>query len=144
MTQWYPASPALWQGRDDSIEAPDARRLFQTVTRSETFSPENWQQKIALMGFACDEGVKRNAGRPGAAGAPDALRKALANMASHQGHERLVDLGNWVAPTPDLEGAQQALRDAVSRCLRAGMRTLVLGGGHETAFGHGAGVLDAF
>ncbi|EBX4863662.1 formimidoylglutamase, partial [Salmonella enterica subsp. enterica serovar Typhimurium] len=52
MTQWYPASPALWQGRDDSIEAPDARRLFQTVTRSETFSPENWQQKIALMGFA--------------------------------------------------------------------------------------------
>ncbi|OSJ55894.1 formimidoylglutamase, partial [Salmonella enterica subsp. enterica serovar Newport str. SHSN004] len=81
MTQWYPASPALWQGRDDSIEAPDARRLFQTVTRSETFSPENWQQKIALMGFACDEGVKRNAGRPGAAGGPDALRKALANMA---------------------------------------------------------------
>ncbi|ENG9752652.1 formimidoylglutamase [Salmonella enterica] len=144
MTQWYPASPALWQGRDDSIEAPDARRLFQTVTRSETFSPENWQQKIALMGFACDEGVKRNAGRPGAAGGPDALRKALANMTSHQGHERLVDLGNWVAPTPDLEGAQQALRDAVSRCLRAGMRTLVLGGGHETAFGHGAGVLDAF
>ncbi|EBB9866009.1 formimidoylglutamase, partial [Salmonella enterica] len=129
MTQWYPASPALWQGRDDSIEAPDARRLFQTVTRSETFFPENWQQKIALMGFACDEGVKRNSGRPGAAGAPDALRKALANMASHQGHERLVDLGNWVAPTPDLEGAQQALRDAVSRCLRAGMRTLVLGGG---------------
>ncbi|EAR0487315.1 formimidoylglutamase, partial [Salmonella enterica] len=77
MTQWYPASPALWQGRDDSIEAPDARRLFQTVTRSETFFPENWQQKIALMGFACDEGVKRNAGRPGAAGGPDALRKAL-------------------------------------------------------------------
>ncbi|ENT4887980.1 formimidoylglutamase, partial [Salmonella enterica] len=144
MMQWYPASLALWQGRDDSTEAPDARRLFQTVTRSEAFVPENWPQQIALMGFACDEGVKRNAGRPGAAGAPDALRKALANMACHDGHERLVDLGNWVAPTPDLEGAQQALRDAVSRCLRAGMHTLVLGGGHETAFGHGAGVLDAF
>lgn len=69
MTQWYPASPALWQGRDDSTEAPDARRLFQTVTRSEAFVPENWPQHIALMGFACDEGVKRNAGRPGAAGA---------------------------------------------------------------------------
>ncbi len=55
MTQWYPASPALWQGRDDSIEAPDARRLFQTVTRSETF-PRKLAAKIALMGFACDEG----------------------------------------------------------------------------------------
>lgn len=41
------------------------------------------------MGFACDEGVKRNAGRPGAAGGPDALRKALANMASHQ------DMNGW-------------------------------------------------
>ncbi len=90
MTQWYPASPALWQGRDDSIEAPDARRLFSDRHAQRDLFPENWQQKIALMGFACDEGVKRNAGRPGAAGAPDALRKALANMASHQG-----DMNGW-------------------------------------------------
>ncbi|VGI56423.1 imidazolonepropionase [Klebsiella pneumoniae] len=40
--------------------------------------------------------------------------------------------------------AAQALREAVADCQRAGKRTLVLGGGHETAFGHGAGVLDAF
>lgn len=43
-----------------------------------------------------------------------------------------------------LEAAHQALREAVADCQRAGKRTLVLGGGHETAFGHGAGVLDAF
>lgn len=43
-----------------------------------------------------------------------------------------------------LEAAHQALREAVAACQRAGKRTLVLGGGHETAFGHGAGVLDAF
>ena len=43
-----------------------------------------------------------------------------------------------------LEVAHQALREAVADCQRAGKRTLVLGGGHETAFGHGAGVLDAF
>ncbi|MGS9149612.1 arginase family protein, partial [Salmonella enterica subsp. enterica serovar Infantis] len=82
--------------------------------------------------------------RPGAAGGPDALRTALATMASHQGHERRVALGKWVAPTPALEGAQQALRDAVCRCVGAGMRTLVLGGGHDCEFGPGAGVLDAF
>jgi arginase family enzyme len=45
-------------------------------------------------GFECDEGVKRNQGRPGAVQAPDVLRKALANMASHQGHERLADMGS--------------------------------------------------
>ncbi len=43
-----------------------------------------------------------------------------------------------------LEAAHQALREAVADCQRAGKRTLVPGGGHETAFGHGAGVLDAF
>lgn len=41
------------------------------------------------MGFACDEGVKRNAGRPGAAGAPDALRKALANIPATR------DMNGW-------------------------------------------------
>ncbi len=45
MTQWYPASPALWQGRDDSIEAPDARRLFQAITRSEAFSPKTGSKR---------------------------------------------------------------------------------------------------
>ena len=144
MTQWEAAAPGLWQGRDDSGEAANALRLFQTIARSQMFSPEQYRDKIALLGFACDEGVKRNHGRPGAAGAPDALRSALANLASHAGHERLVDMGNLLAPTADLEGAQQALRDAVSRCQRTGMRTFVLGGGHETAFGHGAGIFDAF
>lgn len=144
MTNWQPASPALCQGRDDRAESPNALRLFQTITQSPTFSPEMYREQIALLGFACDEGVKRNQGRTGAAGAPDALRKALANLASHAGHQRLVDLGNIVAQAPDLEGAQQALRTAVQRCLQAEMRTFVLGGGHETAFAHGAGVLDAF
>ena len=144
MTNWQPASPALWQGRDDRAESPNALRLFQTITQSPTFSPEMYREQIALLGFACDEGVKRNQGRTGAAGAPDALRKALANLASHAGHQRLVDVGNSVAQAPDLEGAQQALRTAVQRCLQAEMRTFVLGGGHETAFAHGAGVLDAF
>lgn len=144
MTHWEPADANLWQGRDDSAEAENALRLFQTIALSQTFSPEHYRDKLALLGFACDEGVKRNHGRPGAAGAPDALRKALANLASHAGHERLVDMGNFLAPTADLEGAQQALREAVAQCQRAGMHTFVLGGGHETAFGHGAGVLDAF
>lgn len=53
--------------------------------------------------------------------------KALANLASHDGHHRLVDLGNIVAQAPDLEGAQQALRNAVQRCQQENMRTFVLG-----------------
>ena len=133
MKLWQPTPDGLWQGRDDSGEAANALRLFQTITLSAAFSPENYREQIALLGFACDEGVKRNQGRTGAAGAPDALGNALANLASHQGHDRLVDLGNIVAQAPDLEGAQQALRHAVQRCQQAEMRTFVLGGGHARA-----------
>lgn len=123
MSHWHPASPALWQGRDDRAESPNALRLFQTITLSAAFSPENYREQIALLGFACDEGVKRNQGRTGAAGAPDALRKALANLASHQGHDRLVDLGNIVAQAPDLEGRSRryAMRYSVVSRLRCAL-----------------------
>lgn len=142
MNLWYPVDPAIWQGRDDSAEADNALRLFQTLHVNPHFVPE--AQRIALLGFACDEGVRRNQGRTGAAQGPQVIRQALANMASHAGHERLVDMGNIQIEGQGLEAAQQALREAVFACQRAQMRTLVLGGGHETAFGHGAGVLDAF
>ena len=144
MNLWHPADRALWQGRDDSAEAPNALRLFQTINNSGEFAPQRHDGKIALLGFECDEGVKRNQGRPGAAQGPDTLRKALANMASHTGHDQLVEMGNIRAQPEELEAAQQALHDAVFACQQAQMRTLVLGGGHETAFGHGSAILDAF
>lgn len=142
MKLWQPVSPEVWQGRDDRAEASNALRVFQTLQQRPTFQPTS--DGIALLGFCCDAGVTRNQGRAGAAQAPDVLRAALANMASHSGHRRLADMGNITVEGDGLEAAQQALSEAVSLCLRAGMRTLVLGGGHETAWGHGKGVLDAF
>ncbi|MGD8105225.1 formimidoylglutamase [Pantoea sp. FN0302] len=144
MKQWRPTSAEVWQGRDDSGEAANALRLFQTIICSTTFCPEQLPGDIALLGFACDEGVRRNHGRTGAAQAPAILRRALANLASHAEHTRLADCGDIFVEQDNLEQAQQALREAVLACQRAGKRTLVLGGGHETALGHGLGVLDAF
>lgn len=142
MNFWRPTPSEIWQGRDDRAEASNALRIFQTLRQAEHFIPVS--SGIALLGFASDEGVKRNHGRPGAAHAPDVLRKALANMASHHGHDRLVDMGTITVEADQLEPAQQALSDGVKSCQHAGMRTLVFGGGHETAWGHGRGVLDAF
>ncbi|WP_449548314.1 formimidoylglutamase [Lelliottia amnigena] len=142
MNFWRPTSSEIWQGRDDRAEASNALRIFQTLRQAEHFIPVS--SGIALLGFASDEGVKRNHGRPGAAHAPDVLRKALANLASHHGHDRLVDMGTITVEADQLEPAQQALSDGVKSCQHAGMRTLVFGGGHETAWAHGRGVLDAF
>ena len=142
MNFWRPTPSEIWQGRDDRAEASNALRIFQTLRQAEHFIPVS--SGIALLGFASDEGVKRNHGRPGAAHAPDVLRKALANMASHHGHDRLVDMGTITVEADQLEPAQQVLSDGVKSCQHAGMRTLVFGGGHETAWAHGRGVLDAF
>jgi len=142
MKLWRPTSPDIWQGRDDSAEASNALRLFQTVQQTDRFVPK--QSGIALIGFECDAGVKRNHGRPGALQAPDVLRKALANMASQEGHARITDMGTITVEDDELEAAQRALSDAVQTCQQSGMRTLVFGGGHETAWAHGRGVLDAF
>lgn len=65
MMLWQATPASLWQGRDDSAEAPNALRLFQTIARAERFAPQEMPGDIALLGFACDEGVRRNRGVPG-------------------------------------------------------------------------------
>lgn len=141
---WQPIPPDIWQGRDDSAESPKALRLFQTVVQANDFTPEQYPHQIALLGFACDEGVRLNKGRIGAKNAPDAIRKAMANMASYPAHKQLVDFGNIYCPDHQLPKAQESLSKQVQRCHQHHLKTLVLGGGHETAFGHGLGVYQAY
>jgi formiminoglutamase len=87
-----------------------------------------------VLGFACDAGVVRNHGRAGAAQAPREIRRALANVPAH-GLAHLADAGDVACDDGDLERAQAALGDAVFHLLDAGARPVVLGGGHEVAFG---------
>ena len=69
---------SAWTGRTDP-EADSARWHQRIRALSEASEPG-----LALLGFACDEGVRRNHGRVGAAGAPQSVRKALANLAWHR------------------------------------------------------------
>lgn len=141
---WRPVSPDIWQGRDDSLESPRALRLFQTVERMEGWLPERADGQTVLLGFCSDEGVRRNQGRTGAADAPPVLRRALANLAAHKAAHPLLDGGDFSYENAHLEQGQAAFADAVAAVHHAGGRTLVLGGGHETAFAHGKGLLDAY
>ncbi|PHM46158.1 formimidoylglutamase [Xenorhabdus mauleonii] len=144
MNLWHPISENIWQGRNDLAEADNALRVFQVIQQPARFPPEEYPHHIALLGFECDEGVKLNQGRPGAKLGPDYLRQSLANLASYDGHDRLVDLGNIRANPEKLSEAQGALSDAVYQCQQQKMKTLIFGGGHETAFAHGMGVYRAF
>jgi len=129
MTMTLDAS--LWQGRHDTGERGDVTRLFQIVQPADTL---DLSDVPALLGFACDAGVVRNKGRAGAALAPREIRRALASLPAH-GLARLFDAGDVSCEDGDLERAQTELGEAVRGLLHAGAHPVVLGGGHEVAFG---------
>lgn len=105
---------------------------------------------VVLVGFPCDEGVRRNGGRVGAAQGPDRIRHHLYRMTpdAEQGGRfssllgRTRDIGN-LELSGDLEQDQQNLAAIVSSCLNNRIFPIILGGGHETAFGHFLGYVEA-
>ncbi|HEX5386390.1 MAG TPA: formimidoylglutamase [Gemmatimonadales bacterium] len=107
--------------------------------------------RAILLGFPSDEGVRRNGGRPGAAEGPAAIRRALARLTPDPRDgadearalvERTSDLGD-VAVTGDVEADQRHLAAALAPWLGDGVFAIVLGGGHETTYGHFLGYVAA-
>ena len=95
-----------------------------------------------VIGFPQDEGVRRNHGRRGGAAAPGEIRRWLYRLPPWdvlRGADittlRLLDLGD-VRCDADLEVSQHALGETIAQVLAAKAIPIVLGGGHETAFGH--------
>lgn len=129
---------SVWTGRVDAADGPHALRWHQVVKPLLPDSPPG----IVLIGFACDEGVRRNGGRVGAMEGPRAIRQALANLAWHQ-TAPAYDGGDVRCDDGDMEGAQARLADAVASIISSGHRPLVLGGGHETAWGTFNGIVTA-
>lgn len=131
----------IWAGRVDAEEeAALATRLHQVIKPL-----SEGAEGVALVGFCSDEGVRRNKGRVGARQAPDVIRRALANL-PWAPQRPAWDAGNVVCDGEALEQAHQALADRVTACLDAGHFPVVLGGGHEVAYGSWLGLaqqLDA-
>ncbi|QHH96541.1 formimidoylglutamase [Acinetobacter dispersus] len=122
-----------WQGRKDG-EGAEHLRIHQVVNTTP-------RADYALIGFSSDEGVKRNKGRLGAADAPDSIRAQLANLPVHQ-PVTIADIGTVVCDGSKLEQAQAELAEQVERSLKQGMKPIVLGGGHEVAFGSFSGLFQ--
>ncbi len=123
-------APDPWRGRDDSAEQGDTRRLFQIVERQAAHYPPGCP---VLIGFACDAGVIRNQGRPGARSGPQAIRRMLAGLPAHD-MSLLQDAGDVSCEGDALEAAQAAFGRKVCEILDAGARPVTLGGGHEIAW----------
>lgn len=120
-----------WLGRVDPEDGEAARRFYH-------LSGKNHDR--AILGFSCDAGVARNKGRIGAASAPHIIRRALANLAVPVNGDGFTDLGDINVIDDALEAGQTHLAIMLDKNLRKFKRILVLGGGHETAFGSFSGL----
>ncbi|MFT5872929.1 MAG: formiminoglutamase [Clostridium sp.] len=136
-----------WQGRIDSESDFDSFRWHQWVNfidlREENLIPFKGTLGFAFVGFCCDAGVKRNKGRTGAAKGPESIRKELANLPCRFTEEvKLFDAGNVFCENISLEESQNLLSKAIEKILSLNLFPIVLGGGHEIAFGHYNGILN--
>jgi formiminoglutamase len=134
-SRYYRCSdPKVWKGRIDSEKK---ERVFQYVQFLDCLRNDFIPSKaICLCGFSVDEGVRRNLGRPGAQEGPAAIRKQLANLCLNLPESIvLLDMGDIECSDGNLEEAQVQLGILVRRILAANAFPVVMGGGHETAFG---------
>lgn len=158
MTSDHPSSPVSgWSGRVDgtssehlrwhqAVRPADADDDAPASAADDASSADTPGRSTAVVGFASDEGVRRNAGRVGAVEGPAALRGALSSLAFVDGTGALVDAGDVVvergsedAPG-ELEGGQEELAGRVAALLDGHTLTVVLGGGHETAYASYSGL----
>ncbi|MCF5719427.1 formimidoylglutamase [Aeromonas veronii] len=137
MDKFNPIDMSLWQGRQDPEDGELALRWHDKVQPWAAGAQE--AAGVVLLGFACDEGVRRNKGRVGAAAAALAVRKLLANTAWHL-NRPVYDGGDVSCPDGDLDAAHGHLAERVAAALDVGHFPLVLGGGHEVAFGSWSGL----
>lgn len=125
-----------WKGRVDTDSDGDSRRWHQIVQPISN----NDAPGIAILGFACDEGVRRNGGRVGAAEGPRVLREMLSNLPALD-QTPLYEAGEIQCAEGDLEGAQAQFASHVSALLDAGHFVVGLGGGHEIAYASFLGLM---
>lgn len=137
------ADMARWIGRAEPFETDRARYWYQLAKPYE-------QQQIGLVGFACDQGVRRNQGRVGAKAAPPMIRQAFAALPVISDLQQrfdgqlltlLGDAGDIHCHDDDgfapltLEQAQTVYADKISHVIKQGGLPIGLGGGHAIAYG---------
>lgn len=141
---WYePPQIHDWTGRKEL----DVCRYYQIIECLDLSKSENWKSlsskkpKVIILGFCSDEGVERNQGRVGAKDGAYHLRNKFGKLPLHFSAQpfNIVDGGNIICDG-DLEASQAALGYLIAEIRHQGILPIVLGGGHETAWGHYLGL----
>ncbi len=135
------ADPTIWIGRQtDPQLGPLYYHQAIQLKELEEIKKLEGGKTFGLLGYECEEGVKRNFGRIGAAQGPGAIKKELAKLAFHTQGIGLYDIGSTQCIGDQLEECQHFTAGLVSKLIQMQICPIVLGGGHDLAFAHYKGV----
>ena len=118
-TRYLPPDPNQWRGRSDT---PPNSCIFQIVQMMNLLEKKSYppqEASFALVGFRCDEGIRRNHGRVGAAEGPAAIRHALGRLPVQKQNFICYDAGSITCADGDLEASQRALGQVIDLIARA-------------------------
>jgi len=141
------AQASNWEGRASNPDMGN-QYWYQEITLLDlnTFNTnelKNQNIDIALMGYVCDEGVRRNRGRIGASQGPKALRERLAKHPVHFTNKHIADIGDVVCIEDDMEQCQAAFSEVIRTLLQQKIFPIAVGGGHDMSYGHFMGIWEA-
>lgn len=131
----------IWTGRitDPDLGNQYYHQVIEFVDATAFLKQPSQLSDIAFIGYACDEGVRRNQGRVGAKDGPNVIKQQLAKIALHH-DQKIADFGTIICENEDLESTQQALAHLISETIEQNIFPIVLGGGHDIAYGHFLGI----
>ena len=139
---YQPGQQIHWTGRASN---PDLGKQYwhQEIELKDIHTVDKENTDIALLGYVCDEGVRRNRGRIGAGQGPKMLRERLAKLPIHFDTKKVADIGDVSCIDEDMESCQKALATSISHLISQQVFPIAIGGGHDMAYGHFMGIYDA-
>ncbi|MEG0366234.1 MAG: formimidoylglutamase [Coprobacillus sp.] len=137
----------LWQGRIDSENDYDSFLWHQHIKPLDMSLPldnrEN-KYKFVLIGYEVDEGIALNKGRSGAQQGPKKVIDFLRNKPCSFPSDVLLFDGGSITLVDSVEEAQRTLAKLVQKCLASDYFPIVIGGGHDVAYGTMSGVFKEY
>lgn len=137
---FQPTDPRIFFSKNDP----------QDIRLGDIFRPADPQvtgtvSGVGLCGYADDEGIRLNGGRPGAVEAPPRIRQFLFKMTPPRKPEFAChDFGDLSGTIDDLPGRHLAAEELMGRMQAAGLRTLSFGGGHDYGYPDAAAFLQTW
>ena len=140
MSSYQKTDQTIWTGRSSK----DQLYFYEKVTCIDIEHqeiPNSQSTSFAILGYGCDEGVRRNQGRIGAASAPNVVRSMMSSLSNHLPNEvSIIDSGTIICENNDLEKTQIITSVTIHQLLKKGYFPIVIGGGHDIAYAHYNGI----